>query len=117
MSYNNYINLFIFNDNIIQSKQYLAQPNNKFNNLKAMATINFINNNTISVSNLFTNKHHRNKGYASKLMNFIIANYKQKYTITLQTSKNNKNAIKLYSKLNFSISNSNNNILTLTYIP
>ena len=55
------------------------------------------------INNIYVLEEYRNKGIASKLLEYVIDLGKKNYVlnITLEVRKNNTNAIKLYNKYNF----------------
>ena len=98
MSNKAFINYYIFNENVvpmkydcISFKAKLSLSNFKYGN----------DNNALLIENLITNKHFRNKGYATKLLNYIISNYGNSYSIYLMVLKSNKLAIDFYRKKGF----------------
>ncbi|MBE6152138.1 MAG: ribosomal-protein-alanine N-acetyltransferase [Firmicutes bacterium] len=53
------------------------------------------------INNIYVLKEYRNKGYASKLLEYLIDVCKVCENITLEVRKDNINAIKLYKKYGF----------------
>lgn len=55
----------------------------------------------LDIINIVVNPQYRKLGIATKLINYIIDNFKDVKSIMLEVSENNKSAINLYNKLNF----------------
>ena len=59
----------------------------------------------LEIINVVVDKKYRNRGIGSKLIEYVISNFNDVKNIFLEVNTNNKNAIKLYEKYNFSIVN------------
>lgn len=57
----------------------------------------------IEINYIFIKDGYRKNGIASNLLKYLINSYKNSYNITLEVSKNNTAAIKLYEKNGFNI--------------
>lgn len=90
---------YIFNENVVESSYQCV-------NFKSQLSIhNFSFNykiNGLLIQNLITDKHYRNQGYATKLLDYVIKRYSNK-NLYLQVVKNNKQAIRFYENRGYKI--------------
>lgn len=102
------INYYIFNEEVVSLPyDYMSFKS------KLSVISNFYYNDNIHgllIQNLITNKHFRNKGYATKLLNYVIANYPNQ-NIYLYVLKSNKYAISFYKKRNYKEMTKTNNTI------
>lgn len=105
---NKEINYYIFNEEVVSLPYDYMSFKSK---LSVISNFYYDDNiNGLLIQNLITNKHFRNKGYATKLLNYVIANYPNQ-NIYLYVLKSNKYAIAFYKKRNYKEMTKTNNTI------
>ena len=59
----------------------------------------------MNLKNIIVNKNYRDKGIGTKLLNYIVDNYKDINSIMLEVRESNNAAIEFYKKNNFKVIN------------
>ena len=104
---NNFTNVFNLED-ILKSdidKIYGYYDNNKLVGFIHISKLYEV----MDIINIVVDKEYRNKGIGTKLLNYIVDNYKDINSIMLEVNENNNNAIDFYKKNDFKIINTRKN--------
>ena len=101
---NNNFNTLYKLDDLVNSKYDFIYGYYIDNNLVGFIHINKLYEN-IDIVNIIVNKNYRDKGIGTKLLNYIVDNYKDINSIMLEVRESNNAAIEFYKKNNFKVIN------------
>ena len=101
---NNNFNTLYKLDDLVNSKYDFIYGYYIDNNLVGFIHINKLYEN-IDIVNIIVNKDYRDKGIGTKLLNYIVDNYKDINSIMLEVRESNNAAIEFYKKNNFKVIN------------
>ena len=101
---NNNFNTLYKLDDLVKSKYDFIYGYYIDNNLVGFIHINKLYEN-IDIVNIIVNKDYRDKGIGTKLLNYIVDNYKDINSIMLEVRESNNAAIEFYKKNNFKVIN------------
>ena len=97
---------------IEQSEIFILYDNDM---LISICAVEKINSETVEIKNIATYPEYQNKGYASKLLDFICNKYKTKYKKLILGTGKNKKTLNIYKKHDFTETHIIKNFFTDNY--